>query len=245
MLATNVRHDYRITRLQRLADTRQEDLARLFRELEERAVASLHDEGFSPDRIQLRRSLDLRYVGQSWKLPVACDGDDALDPARLKREFDRLHERQYGYAVEEEPVEIVNLALSAEGVISPLHLHKVAGDRAGAASAGELRSREGRGGPPPPRRAGATAAPTEPARDVASSEGANPIAHTLRPVYFRETGGFTETPVYDRYQLAGGASIEGPAIVAEMDATTVIHPGYCASVNRFGMLSIEPTAEAT
>jgi N-methylhydantoinase A len=30
--------------------------------------------------------------------------------------------------------------------------------------------------------------------------------------------------------------IEGPAVVEEMDSTTVIHPGYRAKVDRFGNL---------
>jgi 5-oxoprolinase (ATP-hydrolysing)/N-methylhydantoinase A len=38
-------------------------------------------------------------------------------------------------------------------------------------------------------------------------------------------GGYEETPVYDRYALAPGDRIEGPAIVEEREATTVIAPG--------------------
>jgi N-methylhydantoinase A len=217
MLSTNVRHDYRITRLQRLEDTRRDDLDRMFRELEDRAMASLREEGFPPDQIHLHRSLDLRYVGQSWKLNVTCEGDGALDPLHLKRVFDQLHEQQYGYAVDDEPVEVVNLALSAEGIIPRLHLRELAGDGASGA--------EG--------------------TDASHGCARHPTAQTVRPVYFRETGGFTDTPVYDRYQVVAGATIPGPAIVAEMDATTVIHPGYRAHVDRFGILSIEPGAGVT
>jgi N-methylhydantoinase A len=211
MLTTNVRHDYRVTRLQPLADTRPGDLELLFREMEDRAVSSLREEGFATDRIRLRRSLDLRYVGQSWKLNVTCDGDGSLDPLQMKRAFDEMHEQQYGYAVGEEPVEVVNLALAAEGVIRPLQPHELTVD------------------------------PAESAR-TADDSAPRPVEQTVRPVYFRETRGFTDTPVYDRYQLAAGATIRGPAIVAEMDATTVIHPGYRALVDRFGILSIEPGA---
>ena len=34
-----------------------------------------------------------------------------------------------------------------------------------------------------------------------------------------------ETPVYDRYRLRPGDTVEGPAIVEEREATTVIGPG--------------------
>ena len=42
--------------------------------------------------------------------------------------------------------------------------------------------------------------------------------------------------IYDRYRLSAGFVLEGPAIVEEIDATTVIHPRYQALVNRFGNL---------
>ena len=60
-----------------------------------------------------------------------------------------------------------------------------------------------------------------------------------RPVYFAERGGFVSCPVYDRYLLATGAVVEGPAIVEELDSTTVIHPGYRALVDRFGNLLLK------
>jgi N-methylhydantoinase A len=55
-----------------------------------------------------------------------------------------------------------------------------------------------------------------------------------RSVYFDESGGYVECPVYDRYRLGAGSVIDGPAIVEEFDSTTVIHPGYRATVDRFG-----------
>jgi 5-oxoprolinase (ATP-hydrolysing) len=44
-----------------------------------------------------------------------------------------------------------------------------------------------------------------------------------RPAYFTE--GFRDTPVYDRYALRPGDRIDGPAIIEEREATTVIPPG--------------------
>jgi N-methylhydantoinase A len=34
--------------------------------------------------------------------------------------------------------------------------------------------------------------------------------------------------------LGPGSVIKGPAVVEEMDSTTVIHPGYTATVDKFG-----------
>jgi len=51
-------------------------------------------------------------------------------------------------------------------------------------------------------------------------------------------GDFVDCPIYDRYQLAGGISLDGPAIVEELDSTTVVLPGFAAVVDRFGNLLI-------
>jgi N-methylhydantoinase A len=60
----------------------------------------------------------------------------------------------------------------------------------------------------------------------------------VRQVYFAEVGDFVDCPSYDRYRLTAGSVIEGPAIVEEMDSTTVIHPGFHAEVDRYGNLLI-------
>lgn len=59
-----------------------------------------------------------------------------------------------------------------------------------------------------------------------------------RPVYFAESDGFVECPIYERATLAPGAEFEGPAIVEQMDSTTVVHPGQAASVDAWGNLII-------
>ena len=63
-----------------------------------------------------------------------------------------------------------------------------------------------------------------------------------RPVYFRETTGMVECPIYDRYALDAEMVIEGPAVVEEADSTTVIYPGYEALVDRFGNLLLRKAA---
>ena len=60
----------------------------------------------------------------------------------------------------------------------------------------------------------------------------------VRQVYFAESGGFVDCPSYDRYRLPAGGVIDGPAIVEEIDSTTVIHPGFRAEVDRHGNLLV-------
>lgn len=49
-----------------------------------------------------------------------------------------------------------------------------------------------------------------------------------------------DTVIYDRAKLHESLEVYGPAIVSEMDSTTVILPGYLATVDRIGNLLINP-----
>lgn len=53
-------------------------------------------------------------------------------------------------------------------------------------------------------------------------------------------GAMRPAGLYDRAQLLAGDRIAGPAIVTEMDATTLILPGCQAEVDRFGNILINP-----
>ncbi len=59
-----------------------------------------------------------------------------------------------------------------------------------------------------------------------------------RKVWFPETG-FVTTPVYDRDKLPVNARINGPAIVEQMDTTTVVPPRAKMRNDRLGYLHIE------
>jgi N-methylhydantoinase A len=54
-----------------------------------------------------------------------------------------------------------------------------------------------------------------------------------RPAYFPETSGHVNCPVYDRYQLAPGMALRGPAIVEERESTVVVGPGARVEVDAY------------
>ncbi|MFC7400623.1 hydantoinase/oxoprolinase family protein [Chelatococcus sp. GCM10030263] len=62
---------------------------------------------------------------------------------------------------------------------------------------------------------------------------------TRREVWLPETGGFTPCPIYDREKLGPGHRIAGPAIVDQMDSTTLVLPGQAATVDPYLNLIIE------
>ena len=61
-----------------------------------------------------------------------------------------------------------------------------------------------------------------------------PIKDALRQIRKARFHGLTlDCPVYQREKLDVGASLMGPAIIDQLDATTVIPPGHTARVDEF------------
>jgi N-methylhydantoinase A len=60
-----------------------------------------------------------------------------------------------------------------------------------------------------------------------------------RKVYHPEWHEYRDTPVYDRYRLAPGATFVGPAIVEERESTVVIGPGGQCSIDELRNLRVD------
>jgi N-methylhydantoinase A len=98
---SDLRRDYVRAFLGDLATVDRAAIEAVFGDLEQGAAADLDAPGF-------RRFADLRYLGQAFELTVAADDLHDL-PAR----FAEAHRRRYGFALADEPIQIVNLRLSA------------------------------------------------------------------------------------------------------------------------------------
>ena len=66
-----------------------------------------------------------------------------------------------------------------------------------------------------------------------AANGAKKEAEESRMVDFDELEGAVETPIYSHDGLPAGVTIEGPAIVEQLDSTTVIPPGVRAEVDEW------------
>ena len=78
-------------------------------------AAQLRGDGIDPDTAVFRRAADLRYLGQGYELRIAAP-DGAVTAAsvdRLLADFYDRHRIEYGHGFPGEPVEIVNLRLTA------------------------------------------------------------------------------------------------------------------------------------
>jgi N-methylhydantoinase A len=56
-------------------------------------------------------------------------------------------------------------------------------------------------------------------------------------------GAHVDAAVYDRDKLRAGNVVRGPAIVTEMDSTTLVLPDHAATVHPSGSLLIRPVSQ--
>jgi N-methylhydantoinase A len=63
------------------------------------------------------------------------------------------------------------------------------------------------------------------------ARGGGDMCKGARAVWLPDAKAFAETPVYDRYALRPGATLEGPAIVEERESTVVVGPDVRLTVD--------------
>ncbi len=99
--------------LQTTGDIDYAALQRWFEETEQRARASLFEQGVQPETIAFRRQYDARYRGQSFELTV--DHGDCAES--IAQRFHDAHRSRYGYDVPGEVVELVNARSTGVGCL--------------------------------------------------------------------------------------------------------------------------------
>ena len=100
------------TSLTVMMHSQEADLSRrltdAFSPLESQVREKLSQEGFADQDLELERTLDARYVGQSYELNVPFD-------EHFVESFHKLHQQFYGYCNDQLPVEIVNIRVRGSG----------------------------------------------------------------------------------------------------------------------------------
>ncbi|MEQ8587648.1 MAG: hydantoinase/oxoprolinase family protein [Thalassobaculaceae bacterium] len=201
LVVSDLKEDFVATARVALTEASTDEIDAAIAPLHAAAEVWFETEEIAPSRRRLRLAIDLRYVGQNFELLVPTDETDGTAPTLpeiddLKRRFFEAHEKTYGHFTANDPIETVNLRLTAVGEADRI---------------------------PPPT--------------VAGDDSQHPTPTSRRPVWFDGTE--HDTPVYDRATLAPGHRFIGPAIVDQLDATTVVHPGDTVSVDAALNLIIE------
>lgn len=201
LLLTDLRANFATTRLQPLTPAALPVLEHAFADLRDQADAWFADEEIVPVARQLSRSVDMRYAGQNYELPIAVP-EGPLTGATLDvlaERFVAAHRQRYGFIADGEPVQLVTFRIEAVGLVrkAAFQPHEDSGPDASAAIIDK------------------------------------------RDMWLAEAGGFVSSPVYDRDRLDAGNRISGPAIIEQMDATTIVPPGMTARVEPYLNLILE------
>jgi N-methylhydantoinase A len=203
LLLTDLRADFSTTKLVALDPEALPEVAGAFEELRQQAEAWFAREEIAPDARRLQRTVDMRYAGQNYELPIALP-EGPVTPATLPAlaaAFEDAHRRLYGFAAEGETVQLVTFRAEATGVV--------------------------------PKAAFAREEPVPP--------DARATITGTREMWLPEAGRMVSCPVHDRALLRPGHRVAGPAIIEQMDATTIVLPGMDATVEPYGNLILEAT----
>jgi N-methylhydantoinase A len=117
MLMADVRQDYVRTYYRRLVEADYAELKKIYAELLAAGNATLEDSGVAKTARSYQYWMDLRYVGQEFwlQIPVTEAEIAAGDAAAIQNRFTQIHDDRFGHAAPDEPLELVNLRLTAVG----------------------------------------------------------------------------------------------------------------------------------
>ncbi len=119
MLFSDLRYDFVKTSLMRLEDASFEAIERIYAELEQQGRDAIANTAVRPQKIDVKRAFDMRYIGQEHAVTVDLPMSvfKKKDRAAIKRHFDAMHERRYGTCAPDERAEIVSLRTTVTGLM--------------------------------------------------------------------------------------------------------------------------------
>jgi N-methylhydantoinase A len=209
ILASDVVKDYSRTVLWRVSgEIPHERLKQEFAALEKQAARIFKQEGW-PGKPGHEKSVDVRYRGQGYELSIPLSKN-------LLKEFEREHQRRYGYIHPNREVELVTLRLRA--VVKTPQPGITAVPAGGTPHLGKI-ARVGTGTLARPGRA---------------TLGSFSTPEVL--VLFNRKK--LKTKIYSRDNLHPGKKYSGPVIITEYSATTVVPPGKRFHLDRASSLII-------
>lgn len=204
LLLTDLRSDFAISRLMKMDQNAIAPMIEGFETLEHQADDWFTQEDIETERRVVKRTADMRYVGQNYELQVSVPAGKvgAQTLSELVKRFEQAHLQRFGFIAKGEQIQIVTLRLEAAGIVNK----------------GEF----------------------QPQPDAGPDASGAMIAS--REVYMDEARDFVTCPVYARDRLKPGNRIAGPAIVEQMDTTTVILSDMQANVDPYLNLILETRA---
>ena len=126
LLVTDVKHVFVKSVRNLLDDIDPNELENIFLTLENKGFHILKKEGFSSDKIIMKRFVDVRYWLQGYELiiPVVSPITE-VELRNIAQRFHEKHKSTYGFIMEDEPIEIVNVRVEAYGLLPKPKLVKI------------------------------------------------------------------------------------------------------------------------
>ena len=121
LLVSPLKRDFVRTLVRNLEKMAATELTDVYRELQAGCLKEFEADHLASDDLGFDLSVDVRYVGQSSTLNLKTP-TDTPEPAALAAEFHAAHEVAFGHAAPEEPVELVNVRVSAILPVDPLDI---------------------------------------------------------------------------------------------------------------------------
>jgi len=119
LLTGDIQYDNQVTISQRLEDIDEDTIVERFDALRQRGYDQLRSDGIDDSRIELQESIDMLYEGQGFELNVKFDGVNDDWRSNHRDRFEQRHETEYGHYFEEDPIELLNLRVSAQAKSHP------------------------------------------------------------------------------------------------------------------------------
>jgi N-methylhydantoinase A len=118
MLMSDIKHDFVRTFYKPLRDADFTKIRKIYDEMATRGRDTIEKENVEIDEVRLQAFFDLRYIGQEFFLTIPVSEQEiyTADSDAIRASFDKLHEMRYGHKATEEPLEIVNVRLTAYGI---------------------------------------------------------------------------------------------------------------------------------
>lgn len=130
-IISDVKYNYMATAVLRLDnDAAYARIDSLFNEIEAQGLAHLQTDGFAESSTMIKRSLDMRYVGQVHECTVEIGNFpvNAHTIDQIKAAFHARHEQLYTYSEPHSTVEVVNIESTVYGLVEkPKRMHITAG----------------------------------------------------------------------------------------------------------------------
>ncbi len=216
------------------------ELDRVAAALEADAYTELENEGVAGDRVRSIRRAHLRYEGTDTALPVPMGEADAMIS-----QFEDGYRQRFSFLMRDKPivVEAVSVELVAGGAAPAMALPAPAPPALAPPAPAPPALAPPALAPPalaPPALAPPALAPPALAPPALAPTVAGGAAGAPRVRMF-VSGSWADVPLLRRAAMAVGQVAEGPAIIAEDFATTVVEPGWQATVTGQGDLLLTRT----